>query len=95
MPLRPDGYRPMNLLAERPRVTERLDRPGWIDVEVPTETGSVCVVTMAWDHDQDSYTFEVSGNFLDQSPEGITATIQVAMLTLHGYRNFERYGPRS
>lgn len=57
-----------------------------ISVEVPTETGKVCVMDIEHRWDQDSYRLEFSGTLLDQSPEGITAAIQVGLLALKAAR---------
>lgn len=53
-------------------------------VNVPTETGSCAVIDIAFDEARDTYSVRFSGELLDQSPEAITAAVQMTLLALRG-----------
>jgi hypothetical protein len=58
-------------------------------VEVDTETGSRVVIDVIRDDGRDTYTVTFAGELLDQSPEGLTASVQLA---LHEIRSWRRLG---
>jgi hypothetical protein len=55
-------------------------------VSVPTETGTVAVIDVRWDLTNDTYGVKFAGEILDQSPEGLTAAVQVALLSIKATR---------
>ncbi len=55
-------------------------------VNVPTETGSCAVIDIAFDEARDTYSVRFSGELLDQSPEAITAAVQMTLLALRDCR---------
>jgi hypothetical protein len=55
-------------------------------VSVPTETGTTAVLDITHDSHLDSYTLRFSGELLDLNAEGLTATIQMALLELRHTR---------
>jgi hypothetical protein len=55
-------------------------------VEIPTETGSTVVVEVEVDELRDTYSVTFAGGLLDQSPEGLTAAVQMALLTIKAWR---------
>lgn len=65
--------------------------PHKMTVEVDTETGERVVVDLMRDTTLDTYTLSLSGVLLDQSPEAITAAVQLVMIELANWRHLERH----
>lgn len=98
-----DTWGDQGRFPKRPRVVYRPRTaihpegdPEYIDVEVPTETGDLAILslrrrcppaTAPWSWDE--YTFEFSGELVDIAPEGLTAAVQLAFLALREARRLE------
>lgn len=55
-------------------------------VRVETETGSVCMIDVVHDRVRDTYRVEFAGELLNQSPEALTAAVQMALLAVRESR---------
>lgn len=52
------------------------------EVNVPTETGRTVVVNVIHDVLYDTYEVKFTGEVLRQSPQGVTAAVQMALLAI-------------
>lgn len=69
----------------RPQVRTRfseIGEPHFYDVEVPTPHG-LAVIPFHYSESRDVFILEVSGEVIVQSPEAVTAAVQVAFRSVH------------
>ena len=76
--------RTRSLLQKRSRYL--VDGVG-ISIDVPTETGMLAVIDLGHDESRDVYVLRIAGALFDQTPEGVTAAVQLAFLAIKEARS--------